>query len=246
MLAHPPEPTGGESPVQRPPELEPGEPQVLGPPALEPREPGEPGEPQVLWPPDLEPGASAALGARTAARAADEGVAEISYALVDGPVGRLVVAATPRGLLRVAYELENGGLDSVLDQLAARLSPSIVEAPSRLDRVRRELDEYFAGRREDFDVALDWRLARSPFTRRVLEATAKIPFGATSTYRDVAIAAGSPKAFRAAGSALGSNPIPIVVPCHRVLASSGGIGGYTGGLDRKRVLLGIEGLHAGR
>jgi methylated-DNA-[protein]-cysteine S-methyltransferase len=199
------------------------------------------GESPVLRPPDIEPGASAALAARAAARAADEGTAEIAYALVDGPVGRLVLAATPRGLLRIAYELENGGLDSVLDQLAARLSPSIVEAPSRLDAVRRELDEYFAGRREDFDVALDWRLARSPFTRRVLEATAKIPFGATSTYRDVAIAAGSPKAFRAAGSALGSNPIPIVVPCHRVLASTGGIGGYTGGLDRKRVLLGIEG-----
>ncbi len=195
-----------------------------------------------LQPPDLEDGESAALAARTAARAAAEGLAEIAYALIDAPVGRLVVAATPRGLLRIAYELENGGVDAVLDQLASRLSPSIVEAPARLDDVRRELDEYFDGRRRDFDVKLDWRLSRSPFTRRVLEATAKIPFGATSTYRDVAIAAGSPKAFRAAGSALGSNPIPIVVPCHRVLASTGGIGGYTGGLDRKRLLLGIEGI----
>ena len=201
----------------------------------------EPAGPAGLSPPDLEPGASAALAARTAARAADDGIAEIAYALVDGPVGRLVVAATPRGLLRIAYELESGGLDSVLDQLAERLSPSIVEAPSRLDGVRRELDEYFAGTRQDFELELDWRLARSAFTQRVLEATAKIPFGATSTYRDVAVAAGSPKAFRAAGSALGSNPIPIVVPCHRVLASSGAIGGYTGGLARKRTLLGIEG-----
>lgn len=195
-----------------------------------------------LRPPDLRPGESAALAARTAARAADEGVAEIAYALLDAPVGRLVVAASSRGLVRIAYELENGGVDNVLDAIAERLSPSIVEAPARLDEARRELDEYFAGRRRGFDLRIDWRLARSAFTRRVLEATARIPFGETSTYRDVAIAAGSPKAFRAAGSALGSNPLPIVVPCHRVLASTGGIGGYTGGLERKRVLLGIEGI----
>ena len=200
------------------------------------------GEPAALRPPQLRPGASAALAARTAARAAAEGVAEIAYALVDAPVGRLVVAATPRGLVRIAYELQNGGVDSVLDQIAERLSPSIVEAPARLDGARRELDEYFAGRRRDFGLTIDWRLARPGFTRRVLEATARIPFGETRSYKDVAIAAGSPKAFRAAGGALGSNPIPIVVPCHRVLASGGKIGGYTGGLERKRVLLGIEGI----
>jgi methylated-DNA-[protein]-cysteine S-methyltransferase len=197
-----------------------------------------------LHPPDLAPGEAAALAARTAARAADEGVAQIAYALIDGPAGRLVAAATERGLLRLAYELENGGVDEVLDQIAARLSPSIVEAPARLDGVRRELDEYFAGRRRAFDVPIDWRLARSAFTRRVLEAAVAIPYGTTSTYRDVAGAAGSPRAFRAAGSALGSNPLPIVVPCHRVLASTGGLGGYTGGLDRKRLLLGIEGVPA--
>jgi methylated-DNA-[protein]-cysteine S-methyltransferase len=195
-----------------------------------------------LHPPDLIPGEAAALAARTSARAADEGLAEVAYALIDGPVGRLVAACTPRGLVRLAYEIENGGVDEVLDQIASRLSPRIVEAPARLDGVRRELDEYFAGRRREFELAIDWRLARSAFTRRVLEAAIRIPFGTTSTYRDVAIAAGSPKAFRAAGSALGSNPLPIVVPCHRVLASAGGLGGYTGGLDRKRVLLGIEGL----
>ncbi len=195
-----------------------------------------------LRPPDLHPGESATIAARTAARAAGEGVAQIAYALLDAPVGRLVVAATPRGLVRIAYELENGGVDSILDQIAERLSPSIVEAPARLDDARRELDEYFAGGRRDFGLAIDWRLARSAFARRVLEATATIPFGETRSYRDVAIAAGSPKAFRAAGSALGSNPLPIVVPCHRVLASGGGIGGYTGGLERKRVLLGIEGI----
>jgi methylated-DNA-[protein]-cysteine S-methyltransferase len=198
-----------------------------------------------LRPPDLIPGEAAALAARTAARAADDGLAEIAYALVDGPAGRLVVAATTRGLLRIAYELDGGGFDAVLDEMAARLSPSIVEAPARLDGVRRELDEYFAGRRRDFELALDLRLAGPGFARRVLQAAIEIPFGSTSTYRDVAGAAGSPNAHRAAGNALGRNPIPIVVPCHRVLASTGGLGGYTGGLDRKRLLLGIEGIPGG-
>ncbi len=198
-----------------------------------------------LRPPDLVEGEAASLAARTAARAAEEGVAEIAYALIDAPVGRIVAATTTRGLLRLAYELDNGGVDAVLDAMARRLSPRIVEAPAHLDDVRRELDEYFDGRRREFHLALDWRLARPGFTRRVLEATVRIPFGATSTYRDVAGAAGSPKAFRAAGGALGSNPIPIVVPCHRVLASDGGLGGYTGGLDRKQLLLSIEGLGAG-
>jgi len=194
-----------------------------------------------LHPPDLHPGEAAALAARTASRAAGEGVAEVAYARIDGPVGRLVAIATPRGLVRLAYELENGGLDSVLDVIARRLSPRIVEAPASLDNVRRELDEYFAGRRREFDVPLDWGLVGSGFARRVLEAAIDIPFGATSTYRAVAGAAGSPNGYRAAGNALGANPIPIVVPCHRVLASTGGLGGYTGGLERKSLLLGIEG-----
>jgi len=194
-----------------------------------------------LPPPDLRAGEAAALAARTAARAAEEGIAEIAYATVDSPVGRLVAVVTPRGLARLAYELENGGLDEILDDVALRLSPAIVEAPGKLDPLRRELDEYFAGHRQDFDVVLDWSLSRDGFRRRVLQECARIPFGATRTYKDMAIAAGSPTAFRAAGGALGSNPIPIVVPCHRVLASSGGLGGYTGGLQRKRLLLSIEG-----
>ncbi|MBW3652375.1 MAG: methylated-DNA--[protein]-cysteine S-methyltransferase [Actinobacteria bacterium] len=194
-----------------------------------------------LPPPDLRPGEAAALAARTAARAADEGIAEVAYARVASPVGQLVAVATARGLARIAYELENGGLESVLDDVALRISPAIVEAPARLDVVRRQLDEYFGGSRRDFDVTLDWALTGSGFRRRVLQECARIPFGATSTYRQIAIAAGSPKAFRAAGGALGSNPMPIVVPCHRVLASSGGLGGYTGGLERKRLLLSIEG-----
>lgn len=194
-----------------------------------------------LRPPDLPSGRAAGLAARTAARAADEGFAEAAYATVDSPVGRLVAVTTARGLARLAYEGPNGGLDAVLDDVAARLSPAIVESTARLDGVRRALEQYFAGRLRDFELALDWSLARTPFTRGVLQATAAIPFGATSTYRDVAAAAGSPAAFRAAGNALGSNPLPIVVPCHRVLASDGGLGGYTGGLERKRLLLSIEG-----
>jgi methylated-DNA-[protein]-cysteine S-methyltransferase len=194
-----------------------------------------------LRPPETAPGQAAELAARTAARAADEGLAEVAYATFDSPVGRLVTVTTPRGLARIAYELPNGGLDTILDELAGRLSPAIVHAPKRLDVVRRELDEYFDGHRHDFDVRLDWSLVSGPFARRVLAATARIPFGATLSYRQIAIAAGSPNAYRAAGNALGANPIPIVVPCHRVLASGGGLGGYTGGLDVKRALLGIEG-----
>jgi methylated-DNA-[protein]-cysteine S-methyltransferase len=193
-----------------------------------------------LQPPDLEPGRAAALAAATAARAADEGIAPVAYATIDSPLGRLVTIVTGRGVARIAYELENGGLDSILDDVALRLSPAIVEAPARLDGVRRQLDEYFEGRRDSFDVALDWALTSDGFRRRVLQACAQIPFGATRTYKDMAIAAGSPLAFRAAGGALGANPIPIVVPCHRVLASGGGLGGYTGGLERKRLLLSIE------
>jgi len=193
-----------------------------------------------LHPPDPVAGHAATLAARTAARAAEQGLADVAYATVDSPLGRLVTVATPRGLARIAYELPNGGLDTILDQIAARLSPRIVEAPKRLDDVRRELDEYFAGRRETFDVALDWALVSGRFGRRVLEQTARIPFGATRSYREIAERAGSPNAFRAAGNALGANPIPIIVPCHRVLASGGGLGGYTGGLDVKRTLLGIE------
>jgi methylated-DNA-[protein]-cysteine S-methyltransferase len=193
-----------------------------------------------LPPPDLRPGEAAALAARTAARAAHEGIAEVVYATVDSPAGRLVAIATPRGLARLAYELDNGGLDTILDAAALKLSPAIVEAPARLDAVRRELDEYFEGRREAFDLPLDWALSTPGFRRRVLQECARIPFGATRTYKQMAIAAGSPRAFRAAGGALGSNPIPIIVPCHRVLASGGGLGGYTGGLDRKRLLLGLE------
>ena len=173
------------------------------------------------------------------ARAAEEGLLDVAYAGVDSPFGTLVAAATPRGLVRLAFP--SGAEDAVLEDLAARVSPRVLEAPERLDPVRRELDEYFEGSRLKFDLPLDWSLTRAPFTRRVLEETARVPRGRTSTYSEVAERAGSPRAVRAAGNALAGNPIPIVVPCHRILRTGGGLGGYGGGLDRKRFLLELEG-----
>ena len=174
---------------------------------------------------------------RAAERAAAEGRAELAYATVDSPLGPLLAAVSGRGLVRLAYAAND--FDAVLTALSERVSPRIVEAPGRLDPVRRELDEYFAGRRVDFDLPVDLALARG-FGRRVLEATARIPFGDVATYREVATTAGSAAATRAAGNALGANPVPIVVPCHRVVRTGGGLGGYTGGLDRKRFLLALE------
>jgi methylated-DNA-[protein]-cysteine S-methyltransferase len=174
--------------------------------------------------------------------AAAAGLLDVAYARLDSPVGTLMLASTPQGLARLAY-VDEGQEDAVMQQIAARLSPRMLSAPRRLDEPRRELDEYFSGRRRAFDLTLDLRLL-SDFTRRVLAATAEIPYGGVSTYKDVAAAAGSPRGSRAAGNALGSNPLPIVLPCHRVVHSSGGLGGYTGGVARKRVLLAIEGRPA--
>jgi methylated-DNA-[protein]-cysteine S-methyltransferase len=173
------------------------------------------------------------------AAAAAAGLLDIAYATLDSPAGRLLLAATPRGLVRLAY-LDGGEQeDAVLEQLARRVSPRILAAPRRLDEPRRELEQYFESARNRFEVPIDWQLTQG-FGRRVLEATARIPFGSISTYKQVATEAGSPRGSRAAGNALGANPLPIVVPCHRVLHSTGGLGGYTGGLDRKRLLLAIE------
>jgi methylated-DNA-[protein]-cysteine S-methyltransferase len=140
--------------------------------------------------------------------------------------------------VRLAYPDEDR--DDALDQLASRVSPRLLEAPERLDEVRRQLDAYFEREIEGFDIDIDYALTKG-FTRKVLRATARIPYGEVSTYRLVATRAGSPRGSRAAGNALGSNPIPIVVPCHRVIHSSGGLGGYTGGLERKEFLLHLEG-----
>ena len=170
--------------------------------------------------------------------AAAAGLLDVAYARLDSPVGTLVLASTPQGLARLAY-VDEGQEDAVMEDIATRLSPRMLSAPRRLDEPRRELDEYFAGRRRAFELTLDLSLL-SDFTRRVLSATAAIPYGEVATYKEVASAAGSPRGFRAAGNALGSNPLPIVLPCHRVLHSGGGLGGYTGGLARKRTLLAIE------
>lgn len=185
--------------------------------------------------------ASRHAAARVAARAATEGLVDVGFAFVPSPFGALLVAATGRGLVRLAYP--DGSPDAVLAQLAAEVSPRILEAPGMLDAVRRQLDEYFARRRRRFELPLDLRLTRG-FTRRVLQATGRVPFGGLATYADVARAAGSPRAVRAAGNALGANPIPIVVPCHRIVRTGGALGGYTGGLERKLRLLRLEGTVA--
>jgi methylated-DNA-[protein]-cysteine S-methyltransferase len=184
--------------------------------------------------PDLE-----AFGPALAARAQAEGLVEVAYAELDSPVGTLLAAATDAGVVRIAWA--GSDHERIVDELASTIGPRVLELPARFEELRRELDEYFEGRRRRFEVALDWRLSRG-FVRRVLSETARIPFGETRTYAEIAAAAGTPKAFRAAGSALGANPIPIVVPCHRVLRTGGALGGYGGGLEVKRALLEIEGF----
>jgi methylated-DNA-[protein]-cysteine S-methyltransferase len=176
---------------------------------------------------------------RFAERAAEADLVDVAYATVASPLGDLLVAATDSGLVRLAY-LEDGDRDAILGDLAARLSPRVLEAPARLDDVRRQLEGYFEGRRRrEFELAVDLALA-GPFAERVLARTAAIPFGRISTYSEVAADIGHLRAARAVGNALGSNPIPVVVPCHRVVRSGGGLGGYTGGTHRKELLLAIE------
>jgi methylated-DNA-[protein]-cysteine S-methyltransferase len=171
--------------------------------------------------------------------ATDEGLVDVAFTTMDSPVGPIMVAATQRGLVRISFghSLEP---DNFVAQLAS-VSPRVLEAPDYFQAIRRELDEYFEGRRTRFDLPLDWSLTGG-FGRRVLRQTARIPYGKVSTYREVAAAAGNPRASRAAGNALGANPIPIVVPCHRVLRTGGALGGYGGGPDVKEFLLKLEGV----
>ena len=188
----------------------------------------------------LPPDASSEAAGRVAARAYEEGLLDVAYTVEDSPVGPLLLASTGRGLVELGYEADKE-LDFMLERLAAKVSPRVLEAPARLDAVRRELEEYFEGKRLDFDIPLDWSLTKG-FTRRVLRATAKVPYGQVSTYRQVAAKAGNERAVRAAGNALGANPIPIVVPCHRILRTGGSLGGYGGGVPRKEFLLRLEGV----
>lgn len=176
------------------------------------------------------------------ARAKRQGLIDVGYAIVDSPVGRLLVAVTPKGLVRVAFAEETE--EHVLEELSIALSPRVLESARMTETVRRQLETYFEGRTRAFRTRIDWSLIPDGFFRRVLEETARIPFGAVSTYGTVANLAGSPRAARAAGNALHENPVPIVVPCHRVVPASGGIGQYGGQEWRKAFLLRLEGAIA--
>lgn len=172
------------------------------------------------------------------ARASEEGLVDIAYGWVDSPLGKLMAAATDDGLLRLGFETER--VETTLEDLARKVSPRILHDDVRLEKIKRQLGEYFEGRRKAFDMPIDRQLIHG-FDRLVLDATEKIPYGAVSTYQQVAERAGNPRASRAAGNALGSNPIPIVIPCHRVVRTGHGLGGYGGGLDKKQLLLDLEG-----
>lgn len=190
------------------------------------------------WDQGIEEASRRAAGS-VLASARKRGLVDVGYTTMDTPIGRLIVASTHVGLVRLAFPEEP--LDHVLEELAETVSPRVLEDPKRTDAARRQLESYFEGRVHRFRAALDWSLTRQGFSRRVLEATAAIPFGAVSTYRDVAAWAGSPRGARAAGNALHDNPIPIVVPCHRVVPSNGGVGKYGGQEWRKEYLLRLEG-----
>jgi methylated-DNA-[protein]-cysteine S-methyltransferase len=176
---------------------------------------------------------------RLAERASAESLLDVAYTTADSPFGPLLLATTPKGLVRVG--LPNQDADTLLVDLATRVSPRVLEAPARLDDARRELDLYFDGKLTEFDLPLDWQLSKD-FRRKVLRAIARIPYGQTRNYTQMATSAGNERAVRAAGTACGTNPIPLVVPCHRVLRSGGALGGYGGGLPMKEGLLRLEGV----
>jgi methylated-DNA-[protein]-cysteine S-methyltransferase len=184
-----------------------------------------------------DPGDLRRLHARLAEAAQRDGILDVAYRTVDSPVGPLLLAATEAGLVRVAYASEDHS--TVLQALAERISPRILAAPARLDVPARELDEYFAGLRRSFDLPLDWRLSAG-FRRAVLSHLPEIGYGQTASYAAVAGLAGNPKAIRAAATACATNPLPVVVPCHRVIYSDGRVGRYLGGPEAKRTLLTLE------
>jgi methylated-DNA-[protein]-cysteine S-methyltransferase len=187
--------------------------------------------------PEVDEEAGERLHDRLAAAAATAGILDVAYRTLDTPVGELLLAATERGLVRVAYASE--GHQAALERLAREVSPRVLRAPARLDRAARELEEYFAGRRSTFDLPLDLRLAHG-FRRTVLSHLPEIGYGRTASYAAVAALAGNPKAVRAVGTACATNPLPVIVPCHRVVRSDGSIGRYVGGTDVKQALLTLE------
>ncbi|MGN0096898.1 MAG: methylated-DNA--[protein]-cysteine S-methyltransferase [Corynebacterium sp.] len=177
------------------------------------------------------------LRARLSADSDTDGLLDVAYRTVDSPVGPLLLAATQKGLVRVGFDVED--FDRVLSSLADKVSPRVLEFPRRLDTVASELDEYFAGRRRSFDVDLDYAMSAG-FRRTIQRYLPHIGYGHTQSYKQVAENVGNPKAVRAVGTACATNPLPIVVPCHRVLRSDGGLGGYLGGLEAKTTLLELE------
>ncbi|GAA1411089.1 MULTISPECIES: methylated-DNA--[protein]-cysteine S-methyltransferase [Oerskovia] len=170
--------------------------------------------------------------------AASSGLLDVAYRTLDTPVGTLLLAATDAGVVRIAFDVE--GHDAVLDRIARTVSPRVLRAPGRLDRLATEIDEYFAGERRAFDLPLDLTMASGPFRREVLTHLRDIGYGRTASYAQVAAAAGSPRAVRAVGTACAKNPLPLVVPCHRVVRSDGTSGSYAGGAEAKRLLLALE------
>ncbi len=187
---------------------------------------------------EIDEEANNRLHARLAVAAAEAGILDVAYRVIDTPVGALLLAATEQGLVRVAYDREDH--DAVLGQLASRVSPRVLRAPARLDPAARQIGEYFARRLTLFDLPLDYRLSHG-FRRIVLSHLTEIRYGETASYAAIAAAAGSPRAVRAAASACATNPLPVVVPCHRVVRSGGAVGGYVGGTDTKKALLALEG-----
>jgi methylated-DNA-[protein]-cysteine S-methyltransferase len=177
------------------------------------------------------------LRERLALAADTERILDVAYRTIDSPVGTLLLAATDRGLVRVAYSNEDH--DDVLQNLARRISPRILEAPARLEAAARELDEYFLGLRHDFDVPIDWSLSTG-FRNTVLRHLPDIQYGHTASYSTVAQLAGNPRAVRAVGTACATNPLPVIIPCHRVVRADGTLGGYLGGIENKRTLLALE------
>lgn len=177
------------------------------------------------------------LHARLEQHSQDAGILDVAYRTIDTPVGSVLLAATEAGLVRVAFEREDH--ERVLEMLSEKVSPRLLRSPARLDAVARELDEYFAGRRNAFDLPLDWQLSKG-FRREVLTRLPSIAYGSTASYAFMAAAAGSPRAVRAVGTACATNPLPLVVPCHRVVRSDGSIGQYAGGPEAKRLLLALE------
>lgn len=183
------------------------------------------------------------LHGRLVRHAGDIGALDVAYRTVDSPVGLLLLAATPRGLVRVVFEVE--GHDAALEGVAAQVSPRVLRSPRGLEDVARQLDDYFAGRRRDFDLVLDMRLSRG-FRREVLDQLSRIPYGSVQSYSAVAVAVGNPRAARAVGAACATNPLPLVVPCHRVVRNDGSIGQYGGGSEAKQMLLNLEASRVGQ